>query len=168
MEKVKVKIKALEGAEIPKYGTEQAAGFDFKAHNFKVMYKGKKEIDLTKNLQHSISEGYITLRPFERVLIGTGLSMEIPDGYEIQVRPRSGLALKSGVTVLNAPGTIDSDYRGEVGVILHNTCQYLCEIRLGDRIAQGILAKCEQADFETEEELSETERGAGGFGSTGK
>ncbi|MFN5443446.1 MAG: dUTP diphosphatase [Crocinitomicaceae bacterium] len=113
-------------------------------------------------------EESITLKPFERKLVKTGLFLEIPIGYEAQVRPRSGFALKNGVTVLNSPGTIDADYRGEVGVILINLSQEKVEIHSGDRIAQLVFAKVEQAEWTEVETLSETERGEGGFGSTGK
>jgi dUTP pyrophosphatase len=113
-------------------------------------------------------EESITLKPFERKLVKTGLFLEIPIGYEAQVRPRSGFALKNGVTVLNSPGTIDADYRGEVGVILINLSQEKVEIHSGDRIAQLVFAKVEQAEWTEVETLSETERGQGGFGSTGK
>lgn len=113
-------------------------------------------------------EESITLKPFERKLVKTGLFLEIPIGFEAQVRPRSGFALKNGVTVLNSPGTIDADYRGEVGVILINLSQEKVEIHSGDRIAQLVFAKVEQAEWTEVETLSETERGEGGFGSTGK
>jgi dUTP pyrophosphatase len=110
----------------------------------------------------------VTLQPLERKLIATGLFLEIPHGYEVQVRPRSGLAYKNGVTVLNAPGTIDADYRGEVGVLLINLSNEPFTIASGDRIAQLVVAKVEQIDWKPTSQLSETERGEGGFGSTGK
>jgi dUTP pyrophosphatase len=110
----------------------------------------------------------VTLHPLERKLIPTGLFLEIPHGYEVQVRPRSGLAYKNGVTVLNAPGTIDADYRGEVGVLLVNLSNEPFTIASGDRIAQLVVAKVEQIEWKPTDQLSETERGEGGFGSTGK
>lgn len=110
----------------------------------------------------------VTLQPLERKLIATGLFLEIPHGYEVQVRPRSGLAYKNGVTVLNAPGTIDADYRGEVGVLLVNLSNEPFTIASGDRIAQLVVAKVEQIDWKPTSQLSETQRGEGGFGSTGK
>ena len=110
----------------------------------------------------------VTLQPLERKLIATGLFLEIPHGYEVQVRPRSGLAYKNGVTVLNAPGTIDADYRGEVGVLLINLSNEPFTIASGDRIAQLVVAKVEQIEWKSTSQLSETERGEGGFGSTGK
>lgn len=110
----------------------------------------------------------VTLQPLERKLIPTGLFLEIPHGYEVQVRPRSGLAYKNGVTVLNAPGTIDADYRGEVGVLLVNLSNEPFTIASGDRIAQLVVAKVEQIIWKPTDQLSETLRGEGGFGSTGK
>jgi len=109
----------------------------------------------------------IVLEPMERALIPTGLFMELPIGYEAQVRPRSGLALKKGITCLNSPGTVDADYRGEVGVILANLSKETFVVENGERIAQMVIAKHERAEWIEVEILSETERGAGGFGSTG-
>jgi dUTP pyrophosphatase len=110
----------------------------------------------------------MTIEPGEKALIPTGFAMALPDNFEAQVRPRSGLALKHAITVLNTPGTIDADYRGEVGVILINHSDTPFHIQRGDRIAQMIIAPFVQADFQAVSELSETERGAGGFGSSGK
>lgn len=109
----------------------------------------------------------ITLKPLERAIVPTGLYMELPVGYEAQVRPRSGLAAKKGITVLNAPGTIDADYRGNVGVILVNLSNEDFIVENGERIAQMVIAKHERAEWEEVEALSETDRGEGGFGSTG-
>lgn len=119
-------------------------------------------MDLRANLTESI-----TLQPLERTIVKTGLFIELPIGYEAQVRPRSGLAFKNGITVLNSPGTVDADYRGEIGVILVNLSNQAFEIQNGERIAQLIIAKHERANWIEVEELSETSRGAGGFGSTG-
>ena len=142
---MKIFIKKLSPlAEIPNYQTEEASGFDL----------------------HSIED--IILKPNERKLIGTGLAFEIPKGYEIQIRPRSGLAYKHGISVLNSPGTIDSDYRGEIKVLLINHSDTDFEIKIGERIAQGVIQEVIQAKFEEVEELNETARGVGGFGSTGK
>jgi dUTP pyrophosphatase len=141
-----VKIINKSQHEIPSYETALSAGLDVRA-----------------NLQETV-----VLKPLERALIKTGLFIEIPAGYEAQVRPRSGFALKQGVTVLNSPGTIDADYRGEVGVILINLSAEEVKIENGDRIAQLVFAAVEQANWIITNELSETERGAGGFGSTGK
>ena len=110
----------------------------------------------------------LTLKPLERKLIPTGLKLEIPLGYEIQIRPRSGLAYKNGITVLNSPGTIDSDYRGEIGVLLVNLSNEPFEILSGERIAQMVLAKHELPHFTEQNSLASSERGVGGFGSTGK
>jgi dUTP pyrophosphatase len=118
------------------------------------------------DLQAAIPERFI-LRPLERAIIPTGLYLEIPEGYEAQVRPRSGLAAKKGVTVLNAPGTIDADYRGEVGVILVNLSKDPYVVEPGERIAQMVFARHEQVEWVEAEELAESERGEGGFGSTG-
>ena len=142
---MKVKIINQSNHELPAYETIASAGLDVRA-----------------NIQESIS-----LKPLERTLVKTGLFMEIPVGYECQVRPRSGLALKKGISVLNAPGTIDADYRGEVGVILINLSNETFVIENGERIAQLVFAKVEQAEWENVEVLTETDRGAGGFGSTG-
>lgn len=131
--------------ELPKYETIASAGMDLRAH---------------------ISEPII-LKPLERTLVKTGLFIELPVGFEAQVRPRSGLALKKGITVLNSPGTIDADYRGEIGVILINLSSDEFVIENGERIAQLVIAQYQQAEFIEVNELSETSRGAGGFGSTG-
>ncbi len=143
---IKVRIINQSSSDLPKYESSDAAGLDVRAN---------------------ISES-ILLKPLERVLIKTGLFLEIPAGYECQVRPRSGLAMKHGITVLNAPGTIDADYRGEIGVILINLSNEPFEINNGERIAQLVFAKYEQAEWLESVELTETERGASGFGSTGK
>jgi dUTP pyrophosphatase len=143
---MEVKIINNSKHDLPKYESIGAAGLDLKAN---------------------ISEK-ITLKPMERALIKTGLFIEIPQGYEAQVRPRSGLAFKNGLTVLNSPGTIDADYRGEIGVILVNLSNDSFSIEDGERIAQLVFAKVEQATWFETSELSETKRGEGGFGSTGK
>lgn len=119
-------------------------------------------MDLRANLDEPI-----ILKPLERAIVPTGIFMELPIGYEAQVRPRSGLAAKKGITVLNAPGTIDADYRGEVGVILANVSSEDFTVENGERIAQMVIAKHERAEWMEVESLSETDRGAGGFGSTG-
>ena len=142
---MKIKVKKLSNkATIPAYQTKEAAGFDL----------------------HSIED--VILKSGERKLISTGLSFEIPFGYEIQIRPRSGLAYKYGITVLNTPGTIDSDYRGEIKVLLINHSNEDFEIKQNERIAQAIIKEVIQAEFIEVDELSETDRGSKGFGSTGK
>lgn len=143
---MKVNIINKSNNALPAYETIASAGLDLRAF---------------------ISET-ITLKPMERRLIPTGLFIEIPVGYEAQVRPRSGLAIKNGITVLNSPGTIDADYRGEIGVILINLSNDSFTIESGDRIAQLIFASVEQAEWISTVTLSETHRGDGGFGSTGK
>ncbi len=130
---------------LPEYATEASAGMDLKAF-----------------LPEPVS-----IKPLERILIPTGIHIELPVGFEAQVRPRSGLAVKKGVTVLNSPGTIDADYRGEIKVILVNLSNEEVRFENGDRIAQMIIARHEKAEWEECDELNETQRGAGGFGSTG-
>ena len=144
---MKVKVVNKSNNALPAYETKNSAGMDLRAY---------------------LPEGPITLQPMQRALIPTGLYIEIPEGYEGQVRPRSGLAIKYGITVLNTPGTIDADYRGELKQILINLSNEPFVINNGDRIAQIVFARCEQAEMVEVEELSETERGAGGFGHTGK
>ena len=143
---MKVKVINKSRHALPRYETPLSAGMDVRA-----------------NLDEPI-----VLKPLARVLIPTGLFVELPAGYEMQVRPRSGLAAKFGLTVLNAPGTIDADYRGEVKVILANLSSEEFVVNDGERIAQLVVARHEQVEWESAEELSDTSRGAGGFGSTGK
>jgi len=149
MRNVSVQIKTLphgEGLELPHYASTHAAGMDLRA---------------------AISAD-ITLAPGAHTLIPTGICMALPEGFEAQVRPRSGLALKHGISVLNSPGTIDADYRGEVGVILINLSQVPFHIQRGDRIAQMVVAPFIQAQWQQTESLEDSERGTGGFGSSGK
>ncbi len=143
-----MKVKVINSSKhpLPEYQTELSAGLDLRAN---------------------IDQSEILL-PLERKLIGTGLFIELPAGYEAQVRPRSGLAYKHGITVLNSPGTIDADYRGEIKVLLVNLSNESFEIKDGERIAQMVVAKHEQITWKNDTELSATERGAGGYGSTGK
>jgi len=143
---MKIKVINNSAHELPSYETLVSAGMDLRA-----------------DIEESI-----TLRPLERKLIPTGLSIELTPGYEAQIRPRSGLALKHGITLLNTPGTIDADYRGEIGVILVNLSNEEFVVVPGDRIAQMVIAKYEQITWEEVEFLSKTQRGTGGFGSTGK
>jgi len=168
MTRIPIKYRLEIGASAPCYETEGAAGFDLKAHSFKKLFSGKKEVDLNENLAHSLANGYIKLRPNERVLIGTGIYVQIPQGYQIEIRSRSGMSLNKGLVVLNQPGTIDSDYRGEIMIILFNSNAFLSEIYLGDRVAQGVVMQAPRAEFFEEGELEATLRGTGGFGSTGK
>lgn len=143
---MKVKIINTSHHALPHYSTSASAGMDLRA-----------------NLEKEI-----TLKPLERTIVKTGLFMELPLGYEAQVRPRSGLAAKNGITVLNSPGTIDADYRGEIGVILVNLANEDFVIKDGERIAQMVIAKHEQVEWIEVESLEKSERGEGGFGSTGK
>lgn len=143
---MKINIINKSAHALPHYETIASAGMDLRA-----------------NLDHDI-----VLNPMERSIIPTGLFMELPVGYEAQVRPRSGLAAKHGLTVLNSPGTIDADYRGEIGVILVNLSQTAFTIKNGERVAQMVIAKHERAEWEEVQQLSETSRGEGGFGSTGR
>ncbi len=145
VETMKIKVLNRGHQPLPQYATAQSAGMDLRAN----------------------IEEPIVLHPMERRLIPTGLYIALPEGFEAQVRPRSGLALKHGLTVLNAPGTIDADYRGEVGVVLINLSQEDFVINDGERIAQLVIARYEQVQLQLVEELDETERGAGGYGHTG-
>ncbi|EFA92221.1 dUTP diphosphatase [Hoylesella buccalis] len=142
---IQIKVINKGHQQLPAYATSQSAGMDLRA-----------------NLEASI-----VLKPMERKLVSTGLFIALPEGFEAQVRPRSGLALKHGITVLNTPGTIDADYRGEVMVLLVNFSQEEFVIRDGERIAQMVIARHEQGHFVEVEELDETERGTGGYGHTG-
>ena len=146
MDKIVVKVIKDEGVTLPKYETSGSAGMDVRAN---------------------ISEP-IVLGSLDRVLIPLGLRLEIPEGYEVQVRPRSGLALKHGIGMVNSIGTIDSDYRGEIGAIIVNLSKEPYTIQPQERIGQLVLNKVEQIEWEVVEKLSESERGSGGFGSTGK
>ena len=143
---MKVRIINKSPYPLPEYATEQSAGLDLKA---------------------DIAEP-ITLRPLERAMVPTSLYISLPKGYEAQVRPRSGLAAKHGITVLNSPGTIDADYRGEIRVILVNLSSEPFDIVPGERIAQMVVARHEQVEWEPVDTLDDTQRGAGGFGSTGR
>lgn len=143
---MKVNIINKSKHDLPQYATELSAGMDLRAN----------------------IEAPIQLKPLERVLVPTGLYLELPKGYEAQIRPRSGLAFKHGLTVLNSPGTIDADYRGEIRVILVNLSNDVFEINDGERICQMVIAQHAQVEWVSVEEINETERGAGGFGHTGK
>ena len=142
---IKIKIVNKGNQPLPEYATPQSAG-----------------VDLRANIDEPVE-----LKPLSRALIPTGLHIALPEGYEAQIRPRSGLAIKKGITCLNTPGTIDADYRGDVGVILINLSAETFIVNPGERIAQMIINKFKQAEFELVEELDETERGEGGFGHTG-
>jgi dUTP pyrophosphatase len=145
MSHVEIKIVNTSDNPIPEYATEGSAGLDLRA---------------------SVSQP-VVLQPMERKMIPTGLFLEIPEGYEVQVRPRSGMAIKHGITCLNSPGTVDSDYRGEIKIILINLSSEPHTINTGDRIAQMVVAKVEKAILKTTDQLQSTARGEGGFGHTG-
>ena len=142
---MEIKVINASRYELPKHATSGSAGLDLRSN-----------------------EEYITpIEPFGRKLIHTGIHIELPQGYEAQIRPRSGLAIKKGLTVLNSPGTIDSDYRGEIGVILYNSSNEVATIEPGERIAQMVIAKYERVELVDVNSLNETDRGDGGFGHTG-
>jgi len=143
---ITVPVQNESDLDLPTYATKASAGADLKA----------------------AIQTALTLQPLERKIVPTGLKIALPEGYEAQVRPRSGLAAKHGITVLNTPGTIDADYRGEIGVILVNLSNSAFTIEPGERIAQLVVAKFEQIDWKLTQELTETARGEGGYGSTGK
>jgi len=143
---MKINIINKSGHELPKYETAHAAGMDLRAH----------------------TELQIVIKPLQRMLVPTGLHIELPVGYEAQIRPRSGLAYKHGISIVNAPGTIDADYRGEIKVLLINLSDTDFVINNGDRIAQMVIAKHETINWEPVEQLNETARGEGGYGHTGK
>lgn len=156
---IKVNCVFKGQGELPKYETIGAAGMDLRANQHSMPFDLKTTLD--------IPEEGVTLPPFSRILIKTGLFIELPEDIEAQIRPRSGLALKHGITIVNTPGTIDEDYRGEIGVILINTTHDNFTIHKGDRIAQMVFNRVEKAELINVNALNETTRGAGGFNSTG-
>ena len=154
-------VRLTETAKLPIRGSELSSGFDFYADNFKVVYQGNtKEV-----VPDGISE--VSLGALDRILVGTGLAINLGDSEELQIRPRSGLALKEGITVLNTPGTIDEDYKNEIGIILINTSTDVVTIKLGERIAQGVIMDIKRKEPCWHEILTGNDR-EGGFGSTGK
>lgn len=165
MPEIKLK-KEFKDAIIPTYATEGSAGCDLYVHNFKLYYEtGNSSPE--KFVPASQVEK-ISMYPDSRLLVGTGISLAIPRGFMMEIRPRSGNAIKQGLTVLNSPGTIDSDYRGEIGIVLYNSSKDIVIINRGDKIAQGVIVKHKVALFIEVEELDNTLRGRGGFGSTNK
>ena len=146
MQKIEINIVNTSTNQLPSYATEGSAGMDIRANLVDIL----------------------TLQPLQRSLVPTGLFIELPHGYEAQVRPRSGMAINHGITCLNSPGTVDSDYRGEIKVILVNLSNEPQQIKHGDRIAQMVISKAEQANLQLVQSLNETVRGEGGFGHTGK
>lgn len=162
---MEVKVINKSSNELPKYETPASSGMDLKADFWNIKEKFLFNAEIIRNSDNTID--YIVLGVGGRALIPTELYTAIPEGYEVQIRPRSGLALKQGITVLNTPGTIDADYRNGWGVILVNLGHEPFIIRQGDRIAQAVLMKVEQIEWNEVESLDETDRGLGGFGSTG-
>ena len=158
MEKLLIKIVLKNGVATPKYATELSAGFDLTAYSV---------IPIPNQPAHITHDGF-SIPPQSRILVGTGLFIELPKGKVLDIRTRSGMALKEGVFVLNSPGTIDADYRGEIGVILYNTNVHPVFYKFGDRICQAVILDHYQAEFEVVESLSDTVRGDDGFGSSGK
>ena len=145
---IKVSIKVDEGVIVPLYEDSFSSGFDIMAKSFKKLFKGDREVPLNKKLQQSMGEGYITLRGFERILLGTGIHMEMPEGYELQIRDKPGNALKRGLMVAGSPMTIDAKYRGELSVSLINNSPFLCKISLGDIVAQGVAGRIQHIQWE--------------------
>lgn len=166
---ITVKIVNNSTNDLPYYATTNSAGMDLKAN---IVRNEDNEVKLKgENFEVKITEdglNYVILHPLGRVLIPTGIHISLPVGYEAQIRPRSGLALKHGITIVNSPGTIDSDYRGDVGIILANLGSKPFTIMHGDRIAQMVISKHEEVVFEEVTDLDDTERGHGGFGHTNK
>jgi dUTP pyrophosphatase len=145
---ITVGIKVADGVKVPLYDSPLHVGFDLLAKNFKKLFKGNKEVMLNKKLQQSLSEGYLTLRGFERALVGTGMEITVPEGYELQIRDKPGPVLKKGLMVAGSPMTIGSDYRGELAVTLINNSPFLCKIRLGDVIAQVVASRIQHIKWE--------------------
>jgi len=170
--KMKIKIEFLPMFNYivpPVYATDGSSGFDLVAVAFRQWYKAEDPGSSDREQKScTFNTTSIILTPRSRVLVGCGFKLSIPKGYEMQTRPRSGIALKSGIMLANGTGTIDSDYRGEIGVILLNTSAFGVKISLGDRVAQGIIAPSIKAQFEKVSSLSETVRAGGGYGSTDK
>lgn len=163
---MKVKIKLDKGVELPKYATDGSAGFDIKCNRLLNLFNGVKKLPI-ELLSRSLEKGSFMLRPHERALLGTGIYLEIPLGYELQLRPRSGVSAKRGL--ITTLGTIDNDYRGEVKISIVNTTNFLSKIDIGEALCQGVISPVEQAEWEQVNDvlqLSATLRGAGGFGST--
>lgn len=161
---------SFEDKTVEEISFEDSLKYVCKKVKFKRLHPDAKVVQATKGSAgfDLVATEAIQVSPGDRAMVSTGLALEIPEGYEAQVRPRSGLAAKHGITVLNSPGTIDSDYRGEVKVILHNTGRFVYSVAAGDKVAQLVVQKVPFVVFEAVDELSSTERGAGGFGSSGK
>ena len=160
-----------KGAKFPEYATKLASGMDVTAFKILKVFRGDREIDpenLIKVQEGFNERGYIKLRSLERILFGTGLKVSMEEDMEIQVRSRSGVTLKRGLSVLSSPGTVDADYTGEIGVILYNSTPFLNKVEKGERIAQLVVSKVERPEIHTDAVMKMTERGDGGYGSTGE
>lgn len=162
--RVQVKIVMEDGVSLPLYKTQGSAGFDLKATKILNRYGGVYPEDIVEAQK---KEGEFVIAPYSRVMVGTGTRVQLPEGKMLDIRTRSGLASTDGVMVLNSPGTIDSDYTGEIGIILYNSSSKFVKYHFGDRVAQAVLLDCQQVMWERVTELTPTERGDGGFGSTG-
>ena len=162
------KIEKLDSkVNIPTYGSVDSAGFDLQVMNVKAIYKGNEKVNFKESfIKNTMENGHFFLRPFERVAVGCGFKMELPEGYQMEVRSRSGVSLKRGLTIVNSPGTIDNDYRGEIGLLIINTTPFLAKIEIGERLAQGVIMPYFQTEFK-EGKVNETDRGENGMGSTG-
>lgn len=162
---MKIQVIKTTTNELPSYGSVEAAGCDLRADLWSIKEKFLFDTEIVRNEDNTVKG--LLIQPGGRALISTGLQIALPVGYEAQIRPRSGLALKNGISVVNSPGTIDSDYRGDIGIILINHGFEPFMVEQGDRIAQMVIVKHEQAEFIEVQELDETSRGDGGFGHTG-
>lgn len=162
---MKIQVIKTTTNELPSYGSVEAAGCDLRADLWSIKEKFLFDTEIIRNEDNTVKG--LLIQPGGRALISTGLQIALPVGYEAQIRPRSGLALKNGISVVNSPGTIDSDYRGDIGIILINHGFEPFMVEQGDRIAQMVIVKHEQAEFVEVQELDETSRGDGGFGHTG-
>ena len=162
---MKIQVIKTTTNELPSYGSVEAAGCDLRADLWSIKEKFLFDTEIVRNEDNTVKG--LLIQPGGRALISTGLQIALPVGYEAQIRPRSGLALKNGISVVNSPGTIDSDYRGDIGIILINHGFEPFMVEQGDRIAQMVIVKYEQAEFVEVQELDETSRGDGGFGHTG-
>lgn len=171
MEISNIKIVLEEGVGLPMYATAKAVGFDLRVNKILATYKGdiaSSELKVAKINEGFLKRQYIKIRAFERVLFGTGIFVELPSTMELQIRSRSGTALKKGLVVINSPGTIDPDYRGEIGIIIYNSAPFLTEVKFNERLAQAVPKAVLRPALIIQTELSPTDRGEGGFGSTGE
>lgn len=170
MEFSNIKVVLEEGVNLPIYESNNAVGFDLKVNKILATFKGdmaSSDDKVAKINEGFVKRKYVKLRAFERILFGTGIYVEMPSNMELQIRSRSGVALKRGLMVANSPGTIDPDYRGEIGIIIYNSSPFLTQVDFNERLAQAVPCKVVRPALIEQTELSSTERGEGGFGSTG-